>query len=127
MVAKLLLLGDGGVGKSTFVTYLRTSTFESRYIPTNGFGISDINNNTITIWDTAGQDNLTGLRDGYYLNSTACIIFCASNDNKSIEYFKMWYTDITRFEPSISILIVVNKKDLIPSIKLSNYRWNPKM
>lgn len=82
---KLIMVGDGGVGKTTYVKRHLTGEFEKKYIgkkskilyftinfiATQGVEVSSItfftNHGPIkfNIWDTAGQEKLGGLREGY--------------------------------------------------------------
>lgn len=68
---KLVLVGDGGVGKTTFVKRHLTGEFEKKYIATLGVEVHPMifytNHGPIrlNVWDTAGQEKLGGLRDGY--------------------------------------------------------------
>jgi len=77
---KLIVLGDGGVGKTTFLKKHNTGEFERRYIPTFGVEVSPLKFHTnhgpviFTCWDTAGQEKLGGLRDGYYIGGQAAIL-----------------------------------------------------
>ncbi len=58
---KVVLIGDGGVGKTTFVKRHITGQFEKKYIATQGVEVSSIvfytNHGPIKLglWDTAGQ------------------------------------------------------------------------
>lgn len=69
---KLVLLGDGGVGKTTFVKRHLTGEFEKKYIATLGVEVHLLkfytNFGTIlfNVWDTAGQEKYGNLRDNYY-------------------------------------------------------------
>ena len=68
---KLVLVGDGGVGKTTFVKRHLTGEFEKKYIATLGVVVHPMVFHTnhgpirLNVWDTAGQEKLGGLRDGY--------------------------------------------------------------
>lgn len=68
---KLVLVGDGGVGKTTFVKRHKTGEFEKKYVPTLGAEVHPIDFVTnkgriiFNVWDTAGQEKYAGLRDGY--------------------------------------------------------------
>ena len=68
---KCILVGDGGVGKTTFVKRHLTGEFEKKYIATVGVEVHPMNFSTtrgvikLNVWDTAGQEKLCGLRDGY--------------------------------------------------------------
>jgi GTP-binding nuclear protein Ran len=68
---KVVLVGDGGVGKTTFVKRHISGEFEKRYLATMGVEVRPLKFHTnfgpilFNVWDTAGQEKLGGLRDGY--------------------------------------------------------------
>lgn len=68
---KLVLIGDGAVGKTTLVKRHLTGEFERKYVPTLGAEVYPLRFDTdcgpicFNVWDTAGQEKLAGLRDGY--------------------------------------------------------------
>ena len=68
---KLVLVGDGGVGKTTFVKRHLTGEFEKKYVATLGVEVHPLEFSTnlgqiiFNVWDTAGQEKFGGLRDGY--------------------------------------------------------------
>merc|ERR1719287_186230 len=74
---KCLLVGDGGVGKTTFVKRHLTGEFEKKYVATIGVEVHampfDTNRGRLifNVWDTAGQEKFGGLRDGYYIQGSA--------------------------------------------------------
>ena len=57
---KCVLVGEGGVGKTTFVKRHITGEFEKKYIATQGVEVTNITFNTnhgpirFNLWDTAG-------------------------------------------------------------------------
>ena len=57
---KLIMVGDGGVGKTTFVKRHLTGEFEKKYIATQGVEVNTITFFTnqgpikFNLWDTAG-------------------------------------------------------------------------
>jgi GTP-binding nuclear protein Ran len=67
----MILVGDGGVGKTTFVRRHLTGEFEKRYVATLGVEVHPLKFFTnlgpiqFNVWDTAGQEKFGGLRDGY--------------------------------------------------------------
>ena len=59
---KLVLVGDGGVGKTTFVKRHLTGEFEKKYVATLGVEVHPLLFHTnrgpikFNVWDTAGQE-----------------------------------------------------------------------
>lgn len=68
---KLILVGDGGVGKTTFVKRHLSGEFQKKYVATVGVEVHPLSFHTnfgpiiFQCWDTAGQEKFGGLRDGY--------------------------------------------------------------
>jgi len=77
---KVILIGDGNVGKTTFLKRHRTGEFEQKYLPTIGVEVYPLMFQTskgkirLNVWDCAGTKELGGLRDGYWIKSDAAIL-----------------------------------------------------
>ncbi|KAL4476503.1 hypothetical protein ABPG74_010236 [Tetrahymena malaccensis] len=114
---KLVLVGDGGVGKTTFVTRHQTGEFEKRYIATQGVNVSNMVLYTtkgpirFNIWDTAGQEKLGGLREGYYIGANAAIMMFDVTSRITYKNIPKWHKDLTRICENIPIVLVGNKVD----------------
>ncbi|EGG19412.1 GTP-binding nuclear protein Ran [Cavenderia fasciculata] len=115
---KLVLVGDGGVGKTTFVKRHLTGEFESRYIPTLGVAVhpltffTNFGKITFNIWDTAGQERFGGLRDGYYIQGQCAIIMFDVTSRVSYKNCPNWHNDLTRVCENIPIVLCGNKVDV---------------
>ena len=72
MTYKLVIVGSGGSGKSTFVKKLLTDKFEKKYNPTIGVEVKKYEE--FEIWDCAGQEKFKGLSDGFYIGCNCAII-----------------------------------------------------
>jgi GTP-binding nuclear protein Ran len=114
---KLVLVGDGGVGKTTFVKRHLTGEFEKKYIATQGVEVNSIVFSTnhggikLDLWDTAGQEKLGGLREGYYIGAHCAIIMFDVSSRITYKNVPKWYKDLTRICESIPIVLVGNKVD----------------
>ncbi len=118
---KLVLAGDGGIGKTSLVRRLTQGNYEKKYIATLGVEVQSLvlttNTNIgkvkLNLWDTAGQEKLSGLREGYYIAADCAIVMF---DVTSIITFKdiaMWITGLRRVCNNIPIVVVGNKVDSI--------------
>jgi GTP-binding nuclear protein Ran len=115
---KLILVGDGGVGKTTFVKRHKSGEFEKRYIATLGVEVhpltfwTNLGPIVYDCWDTAGQEKLGGLRDGYYINGQAAIIMFDVTSRVSYKNVPTWHRDLTRVCDDIPIVLCGNKVDV---------------
>jgi len=114
---KLVLVGDGGVGKTTFVKRHLTGEFEKKYIATQGVEVSSLvfftNYGPIkfNIWDTAGQEKLGGLREGYYIGADCAIVMFDVTSRITYKNVPKWYKDLTRICENVPMVLVGNKVD----------------
>jgi GTP-binding nuclear protein Ran len=81
---KVVLIGNGATGKTSWIKRLFLNYFETRYNPTLGVEVHSYEvhsyevphrNVVFNMWDCAGQERFGGLRDGYYICANAAIIF----------------------------------------------------
>ena len=115
---KLILVGDGGVGKTTFVKRHLTGEFEKKYIATIGVEVHPMEFTTskgkikFNVWDTAGQEKLAGLKDGYYIDAHCAIIMFDVTSRITYKNVPKWHRDITWIcGEIIRIVLVGNKVD----------------
>jgi len=64
------------------------------------------------VWDTAGQEKLGGLRDGYYINGNCGIIMFDVCSRITYQNVPKWYKDLVRVCENIPIVLVGNKVDV---------------
>lgn len=115
---KLVLIGDGGVGKTTFVKRHLTGEYEKKYIATVGVEVHPLTFFTsrgplcFNVWDTAGQEKLSGLRDGYYIGGQCGIIMFDVTSRVTYKNVPKWHRDLVRVCENIPIVLVGNKVDI---------------
>jgi len=115
---KLILIGDGGVGKTTFVKRHVSGEFEKKYVATMGVEVRPLRFHTTfgeiqyNVWDTAGQEKLGGLRDGYYIAGECAIIMFDVTSRITYKSVPNWHRDLTRVCERIPIVLCGNKTDV---------------
>jgi GTP-binding nuclear protein Ran len=115
---KLILVGDGGVGKTTFVKRHLTGEFEKKYVATLGVEVHPLTFHTnrgpikFNVWDTAGQEKFGGLRDGYYIQGQCAIIMFDVTSRITYKNVPNWHRDLTRVCENIPIVLVGNKVEI---------------
>lgn len=115
---KAVVVGDGGVGKTTLIIRYSERRFRESYIPTIGvqFTVKETtyNDNAVEIllYDIAGQDEFRFLRESFYQGSDAAIIVFDVTDMLSFVSVKNWYEELRRFLGAIPIFLLGNKVDL---------------
>ena len=64
------------------------------------------------VWDTAGQEKLSGLRDGYYIGGSCGIIMFDVTSRITYKNIPKWHRDLIRVCDNIPIVLVGNKVDV---------------
>lgn len=115
---KVILVGDGCVGKTSFCDKHISDTVRQEYIPTLGVNVHPIVLNTshgdvcLDIWDVAGQEKFGGLRQGYYQGGNAAIVMFDVTNQASFENIHAWILDIKKVCNDIPIVVLGNKVDI---------------
>ena len=115
---KVVVVGDGGCGKTCLLISYVDKKMPSGYIPTIfETYIADLSIDNIpfelSLYDTAGQDAYDRLRPLSYPD-TDVLIVCFSADSPDSLYnaFDKWVPEVRHFCPSTPLILVCNKVDL---------------
>lgn len=128
---KIVLLGDGCIGKSTFFNKLSNLTdseyqFQKKYKATDNFDFNRLNIETnkgtkiVDLWDTAGQENRGGqLRDAYLKGADGILLMYDVTEKKTIENITKWLDQIKKVCPNVPVAVIGNKADLFKDLQQS--------
>ncbi|XP_073113414.1 uncharacterized protein [Elaeis guineensis] len=120
---KLVLLGDGRVGKTSLVLrYVNNSfsekqqaTVQASYL-TKRLVIEGVPI-TLSIWDTAGQERFHALGPIYYRDADALLVYDIT-DNDTFVRVRKWVKELQQMaSKNIIMTIAANKSDLVRSKK----------
>jgi len=120
---KIVVVGDGAVGKTSLIKKFTKGTFEKDYIKTIGAQFSKYNKKfngdmvRLLFWDIAGQDDFNFLHHLFYKESKAAIIVYSLEENElgqnSFTHIKNWYEVVEKNCGNIPIVLFANKVDLV--------------
>ncbi len=115
---KVVLVGDGGCGKTTLLKRHLSGQFEAKYIPTLGVEVHPLRFNTnygqmiINVWDCAGQEKFRGLGDGYYVGAQGCIVAFDLTSKVTMKNTGKWIQDMYRMNTETPFVICGMKSDI---------------
>ncbi|KAL9981519.1 hypothetical protein ACROYT_G010227 [Oculina patagonica] len=115
---KLVVVGDGGVGKSCFLISATTQHFPCNYVPTvfDNYSVNLMLNGSpfsVGLWDTAGQEDYDRLRPLSYPQTDVFVVcFDVANRNSFENVTEKWIPELRHFVPEAPILLLATKTDL---------------
>eukprot|EP00033_Pygsuia_biforma_P002341 GCRY01002589.1.p1 GENE.GCRY01002589.1~~GCRY01002589.1.p1 ORF type:complete len:211 (+),score=14.02 GCRY01002589.1:192-824(+) len=118
-VLKIIVVGNGGVGKTSLIKRLCQNSFSEEYKKTIGVDFLEmlfsVNHRDFTLmfWDTAGQEDFDSITRTYYRGANAAIIAFSATDFDSCVSVKKWHSKILNECGEIPIVLMENKIDSI--------------
>jgi len=115
---KLVVVGDGAVGKTCLLISFATDKFPEEYIPTvfeNYTAQMKLSNESILLhlWDTAGQEEYDRLRPLSYPGADVVLLCFSLVHRPSYEAIRIkWYPEIRHYIPNVPYMLVGTKLDL---------------
>jgi small GTP-binding protein len=115
---KVAIAGAGGVGKTTLLRRYATGKFQESRLMTIGVDFQtiqvELKGQTIklTVWDLAGQERFTPVRDGFYRGARAVALAFDVADRQSFEDLPHWLHEAQRVLPDAYLVVNGNKTDL---------------
>lgn len=122
-MTELVVIGGGGVGKSTLTIMYTQNFFISTYDPTIEDTYRrqvDVDNQIqlLQILDTAGQEEYSVMRDGWFRNGDCFLLVFSATSRRSFDELEAFRTQLLRvkdkdsLKDTIGLVIVMNKMDL---------------
>jgi Ras-related protein Rab-2A len=120
---KIVVLGEGAVGKTAIVTRFSHGFFRTDYKTTIGsqFAVKNVDfprdtgNTTVKlqIWDVAGQSRFQILRPMYYRGSSGGLLVFDVTRRRTFIVLEEWLDELYRaINKKIPLVLVANKTDL---------------
>ena len=116
---KILLLGDGAVGKTSLVHRFVEGIFNERYKATIGVDIFSKNVSTpngeveLQLWDLSGQAHFSAVRSKFYNKADGALLVFDLTNKKTFENLDSWLDETKNGVGSeIPMFILGNKMDL---------------
>jgi len=126
---KIVVIGDGAVGKTSLIKKFTKGTFEKDYVKTLGAQFSKYNKKIngdmirLIFWDIAGQDDFNFLHPLFYKESKAAIIVYSLEENElgqnSFTHIQNWHEVLEKNCGNIPIVLFANKVDLVDENSLA--------
>ena len=128
---KVVLLGDGCIGKSTFfdkISKINDSDyrFPKKYQVTDNFDFTRLELKTsvgeviVDLWDTAGQENRGGkLRDAYLKGADGVLLLYDVSEPKTASNIPKWLEQVKQTAPGVPVAVLGNKSDKFEDLQQS--------
>ena len=124
---KIIIVGESGVGKSCILQRAVLNEFSDKYQATLGFEFLcmhfQVNEMKIKlqIWDTCGQETYRSLVQGFYRNTSLCLIVYDIQNKDSFKAVDVWIKDIkNHIKEEIPLFVAGNKNDLQREVPLED-------
>jgi small GTP-binding protein len=125
---KVVVAGDGAVGKTSLVRRYCEGKFQSTRLATIGVDfytqrvrIPDPSNGELlvklSIWDLAGQERFDIVRAGFYRGSRAAALVYDVTSRASLGNLRRWRDEMWAAVPKLPFVVVGNKVDLERSVR----------
>ncbi len=119
--AKIVLLGDGAVGKTSLVRRFVDQKFDDKYITTIGVNVKKKELEDLDlkfmIWDIYGQKLNTKLHASNYSGAEGAIIVYDLTRKASFENINFWLKDLFSVTGEIPFIVVGNKFDILEDFR----------
>jgi Ras-related protein Rab-7L1 len=120
-IHKIVVIGDGAVGKTSLIQRYTSGTFNKEYIKTLGAQFSRYErimgeNNDIRarlfFWDIAGQSEFKFMRSTFFNGAKGSIVVFDLSREETLDNVIEWYEDLKKYCGELPTVLFGNKSDL---------------
>lgn len=118
-ILKLILIGDGRVGKTSIINkYINNNFNENENMTTNVSYSEKVlvyhdKKYKFSIWDTAGQEKFNAVTPIYYRDAKGVVLVYDITSKKSFNRVKTWIEELKNFNEDAELIILGNKNDVV--------------
>ena len=131
-IYKTILAGDGGVGKTSLLKTKLAGKFTPEEKLTIGIDFdcysvsSDPKDVSILVYDLGGQERFQFIHKAFILGAKAAIVLYDSSRISTLYHLPSWISLLQTEYPSIPILVVGSKKDIVDAemLEMNLKEWN---
>jgi small GTP-binding protein len=135
IMKKVCVLGDVAVGKTSLIRRFVVDQFDDKYIRTIGTkvttkevlverpsGHGGIGTATVKlmIWDLLGQPGYENIRASAFLGSKGAFVVCDQTRDETLDSVLGWVQKFNDACPGASVMLLVNKHDLVDDAAFSD-------
>ena len=120
--AKICLLGDYAVGKTSLVRRFVYNLFEDKYLSTIGVKVSrkvvavprgdEVIELVVMLWDLAGSEEFDSVRASYLRGAAGALVVCDVTQRSALATIPQYVEQIRALNPHAAIDLAGNKQDL---------------
>jgi small GTP-binding protein len=112
---KVVLLGEGAVGKTSLVRKFVEGSFSDDYITTIGVNVKKkvVGDATLMIWDIYGQKSRPELHMANYRGAGGALLVYDSARKSTFDNLESWLADLYKVTGEIPVVVLGNKHDII--------------
>ena len=131
MAKKVVVIGDGAVGKTSLIKRFVQDVFDDRYLNTIGAKVmkkevgvnrpdtGEIVDLKLILWDIAGQETFNTVKKAYYRGASGAIVVCDVTRRDTMDNLHRWIENLFDVSDVIPMVIIVNKIDLEGEIQFN--------